>query len=319
MPIGNRLLSIQGLVPGFFNTPHPLYYPQTPRPKDFHMLFSERRMRFRDYLSKEQCVRPASVFDAMSARLAEAAGFEIGMLAGSMASAAAIGAPDWTLITLTEFAEQARRITRASNISLLVDADHGYGNALNVMRTVEEMENAGVSALTIEDAILPTPFGSGPGQGLISIEEMIGKLKAALRARQDSSLVIVGRSIAGPEEVEERARAFAQLGVDALFFTGVSTIEQLQRIRKATGLPLLTGSRAPELDDLDRMASVGVRIAQKGHLPIRAAMKALFDTYKAQKSGMGADELRESLASEQTMNIAFGQDDYDRWKAEFLS
>ena len=99
-----------------------------------------------------------SVFDAMSARLAEAAGFEIGMLAGSIASAMAIGAPDWTLITLTEFADQARRITRASDISLMVDADHGYGNALNVMRTVEEMENAGVSALTIE--------GHGPSHAL---------------------------------------------------------------------------------------------------------------------------------------------------------
>ena len=283
------------------------------------MLITERRKRFRDYLSREGCIRPASVFDAMSARLAEAAGFEIGMLAGSMASAAAIGAPDWTLITLTEFAEQARRITRASNISLLVDADHGYGNALNVMRTVEEMENAGVSALTIEDAVLPARFGSGPEQGLISVEEMIGKLKAALRARRDPSLVIVGRSIAGPEDVEKRARVYAELGVDALFFTGVSTIAQLQAIREATRLPILTGSRAPELDDLDRMASAGVRIAQKGHLPIRAAMKALFDTYKAQKSGKGADELRDSLASEETMNISFGQEAYDRWKAKFLS
>ena len=283
------------------------------------MLITERRMRFRDYLSREQCVRPASVFDAMSARLAEAAGFEIGMLAGSMAAAAAIGAPDWTLITLTEFAEQAQRITRASNISLLVDADHGYGNALNVMRTVEEMETAGVSALTIEDAVLPTPFGTGVDQGLISIAEMTGKLKAALRARRDPSLVIVGRSIAGPEDVEERARAYAQLGVDALFFTGVSTIAQLRKIKADAGLPLLTGSRAPELDDLDRMASVGVRIAQKGHLPIRAAMKALFETYKAQKAGLGAAELRETLASEETMNVALGQSNYDSWKSEFLS
>ncbi len=283
------------------------------------MLVTERRMRFRDYLTRDGCVRPASVFDAMSARLAEAAGFEIGMLAGSIASAVAIGAPDWTLITLTEFADQARRITRASDISLMVDADHGYGNALNVMRTVEEMENAGVSALTIEDTVLPTPFASGPDQQLISIEEMTGKLKAALKARQDKSLVIIGRSIAGPDSVEERARAYADQGVDALFFTGVSTISQLERIHNDTALPLLTGSRAPELDDLDRMASAGVRIAQKGHLPIRAAMKALLDTYNAQKSGLGGNELRDTLASEDTMNIALGQDSYDQWKQEFLN
>ncbi len=283
------------------------------------MLIAERRMRFRDHLARDTCIRPASVFDAMSARLAEAAGFEIGMLAGSIASAVAIGVPDWTLITLTEFADQARRITRASDISLLVDADHGYGNALNVMRTVEEMENAGVSALTIEDTVLPTTFGSGPEQQLISIEEMTGKLKAALRARQDESLVIIGRSIAGPDSVEERARAYAGLGVDALFLTGVSTIAQLERIHKDTSLPLLTGSRAPELDDLDRMASAGVRIAQKGHLPIRAAMKALLDTYKAQRSGMGGEELKDNLASQETMDIALGQSAYDGWKTEFLN
>lgn len=283
------------------------------------MLITERRMRFREYLCQETCVRPASVFDAMSARLAEAAGFEVGMLAGSIASAVAVGAPDWTLITLTEFAEQARRITRASNISLMVDADHGYGNALNVMRTVEEMESAGVSALTIEDTVLPTPFASGPGQQLISIEEMTGKLKAALSARQDESLVIIGRSIAGPGSVEERARAYASLGIDALFFTGVSTIAQLERIHRETSLPLLTGSRAPELDNLDRMASAGVRIAQKGHLPIRAAMKALLDTYKAQRSGVGAAELKDSLASQETMDIALGQTVYDEYKSEFLT
>ena len=283
------------------------------------MLVTERRMRFRDYLARDGCVRPASVFDAMSARLAEAAGFEIGMLAGSIASAVAIGAPDWTLITLTEFADQARRITRASDISLMVDADHGYGNALNVMRTVEEMENAGVSALTIEDTVLPVPFASGPDQQLISIEEMTGKLKAALKARQDESLVVIGRSIAGPDSVEERARAYAGMGVDALFFTGVSTISQLERIHRDTSLPLLTGSRAPELDDLGRMASAGVRIAQKGHLPIRAAIKALLDTYTAQMSGLGGAELKDTLASEDTMNIALGQNTYDQWKQEFLT
>lgn len=283
------------------------------------MLITERRMRFRDHLAGDSCIRPASVFDAMSARLAEAAGFEIGMLAGSIASAVTVGAPDWTLITLTEFAEQARRITRASSISLMVDADHGYGNALNVMRTVEEMENAGVSALTIEDTVLPTPFASGSGQQLISIEEMTGKLKAALKARQDESLVIIGRSIAGPESVEERARAYASLGIDALFFTGVSTIEQLERIHRETSLPLLTGSRALELDNLERMASAGVRIAQKGHLPIRAAMKALLETYKAQRSGLGAVELKDSLASQETMDIALGQTFYDEYKSEFLN
>ena len=120
------------------------------------MLLSERRERYRRVLAGDACVYPASVFDPMSARMAESLGYDVGMLAGSIASATVLGAPDLVVLTLTEFAEQIRRITRASSLSLMVDADHGYGNALNVMRTVEELETAGVAALTIEDTLLPT-------------------------------------------------------------------------------------------------------------------------------------------------------------------
>src|SRR2546422_6536039 len=157
------------------------------------MLLSERRKQYRGVLEGKACVPPASVFDAMSARMAESLGFEIGMFAGSIASGTVLGAPDLVVLTLTEFAEQIRRITRGSDLPLMVDADHGYGNALNVMRTVEELETAGVAALTIEDTVLPTPFGRR-GDGLVSVEEMVGKLRAAVAARQDPSLVGIGRT-----------------------------------------------------------------------------------------------------------------------------
>jgi len=119
-----------------------------------------RRERLRAILSGSSCILPASVHDPLSARIAADLGFEAAMLAGSVASLAVLGAPDLILITLTEFAEQARRIVRVCDIPLIVDADHGYGNALNVMRTVEELETAGVAALTIEDTELPASHGS---------------------------------------------------------------------------------------------------------------------------------------------------------------
>ncbi len=109
------------------------------------MRWSDRRERFRAILSGDRCVHPGSVFDPISARIAEDLGFEVGMLAGSIGSMAVLGSPDLILISLTEFADQAHRICRAGNLPLMVDADHGYGNALNVMRTVEELENAGVA------------------------------------------------------------------------------------------------------------------------------------------------------------------------------
>jgi len=132
--------------------------------------WQDRRTRFRAVLSGPQCVFPASVFDPISARIAEDLGFEVGMLAGSVASLAVLGAPDLIVLTLTEFADQAGRICRAGNLPLLCDADHGYGNALNVMRTVEELETAGVAGLSIEDTDLPVPFGTEGKPRLVSAE-----------------------------------------------------------------------------------------------------------------------------------------------------
>src|SRR5436190_6431864 len=153
------------------------------------MHWTARREKFRAILNGDRCVHPGSVYDAMSARIAEDLGFEVGMYAGSTASLAVLGGPDLILLTLSEFAGQAYRINRAGNLPLLVDADHGYGNALNAKRTVEELETAGVSALSLEDTDLPTPYGTAKPR-LISIAEGVGKMKAALAGRQDPSLCI---------------------------------------------------------------------------------------------------------------------------------
>ena len=134
-----------------------------------------RRERFRGILAGDKCVYPGLVFDPISTRIAEDLGFEVGMFAGSVASGTVLGAPDLIVLTLTEFAQQIHRICRASNLSLLADADHGYGNALNVMRSVEELETAGVAALTIEDTVLPRAFGNGasPGSTLENAQPML--------------------------------------------------------------------------------------------------------------------------------------------------
>ena len=157
------------------------------------------RQRMRALLAADACVAPASVHDPISARIAEHLEFELGIFAGSVASLTVLGAPDLILLTLTEFAEQARRITRASTLPILVDADHGYGNALNVMRCVQELETAGISAMSIEDTELPQPAGAGGKPRLVSIEEGVGKMRAALAARRDPALVIAGADVTRPD------------------------------------------------------------------------------------------------------------------------
>src|SRR4051812_39214358 len=188
------------------------------------MAFRQRREKLRSILNGTTCIRPGSVYDATSIRIAEDLGFEVGMFGGSVASLAVLGDPDIALITLTELAEQMRRMSRAAPLPVLVDADHGYGNALNVRRTVQELEAAGAAGLTIEDTLLPPPFGETRTQ-LISLEEGVGKMKAALDGRSDPSLAIIGRtgasSVTSVDDAIGRAKAYQATGVDALFFTGV--------------------------------------------------------------------------------------------------
>jgi len=285
------------------------------------MHLTDRRKQYRRVLDGSACVHPASVFDAMSARMAESLGFEVGMFAGSIASATVLGAPDLVVLTLTEFAEQIRRIARGSDLPLMVDADHGYGNALNVMRTVEELETAGVAGLTIEDTVLPTPFG-GPSEGLISVEEMLGKLRAAVAARQDPSLVIIGRTgglrAGGIAEAEKRVRAYQDTGVDAIFLVGASKREEVEAIHRATRLPLMLGGATPALSDRAYLASQGVRIALQGHHPFYAAAKAVYDTLKYLREGGAPAGLKDRVAPEELLNVALKQEEYKRRQAAHL-
>ena len=285
------------------------------------MDLTERRTRFRRILNGDACVFPASVFDPLSARLADSLGYEVGMLAGSVASAVVLGAPDVVVLTLSELAALARRITRASALSLMVDADHGYGNALNVMRTVEELEAAGVAALTIEDTALPARFG-GASEELVSVPEMVGKLRAALRARQDPSLVLVGRTgalrAAGLADCLERARAYEAAGVDALFLVGVRDLAEVEAVRQVTSLPLLLGSTPPALADREALASRGVRIALQGHAPFLAALRAVYEALRAQRDGAPPAAPRDGAASEELLALATRRGEYARWQREFL-
>ena len=286
------------------------------------MNLTRRRERFRSILAGDQCVYPGSVFDPISARIAEDLGFEIGMFAGSIASGTVLGAPDLIVLTLTEFAQQIHRICRASDLSLMVDADHGYGNALNVMRTVEELETAGAAALTIEDTVLPRPFGAAGQEQLISVEEGVGKMKAALAARQDPALVIVGRTgalrVSGVSETIRRAKAYQAAGVDAIFLVGVETREELESVHAEVEIPLLLGGVSEELTDRQFLADSGVRIALQGHLAFQAAVKAVYDTLKALRQGVSPGDLAANLASAELMSQVTRRQQYSRWTTDFL-
>ncbi len=284
------------------------------------MNWTERRERYRAVLEGESCIHPGSVYDPISARIAEDLGFQVGMLGGSIASMAVLGAPDLIVMTLTEFSGQVYRICRAGELPLMVDADHGYGNALNVMRTVEELEAAGVAALTIEDTELPPPFAA-EGPRLLTLEEGVGKMKAALAARSDPRLVVVGRTsaatIADMDEAMRRVAAYEAAGVDAMFLTGIRTRAQVETIRATVGIPVILGAAGPEIADLDYLASNGVRICLQGHQPFMAAVEAVHATLKALREGTPPAELK-GVASSELMQRVTRDGDYKRWTKDFL-
>lgn len=284
-------------------------------------LWQQRRRAFRAVMAGQACVHPASVFDPLSARIAEDIGFEVGMFAGSTASLTVLGAPDNITLTLSEFAAQARRITRASQLPIMVDADHGYGNALNVARTVEELDVAGICGLSIEDTNLPEPFASAGAASMVSLDEGVGKMRAAVAGRHDPELVIAARTsavaIAGVEEAVRRVTAYQETGVDALFLIGVKTPEQLDAIAKVAKLPLILGGVPAAMMDRAALAEKGVRICLQGHHTIPAAVRAIHETLTALRNGTAPADLTNQPARE-TMARLTRADDCTAMRNAFL-
>lgn len=274
------------------------------------------RKDFRQLLASDACYHTASVFDPMSARIAADLGFEVGILGGSVASLQVLAAPDFALITLSEFAEQATRIGRVSRLPIIADADHGYGNALNVMRTVTELERAGIAALTIEDTSLPAKFGR-KSTDLIGMFEAVGKIRAALEARIDPELCIIARTNAGVigiEEVVARAQAYQKAGADGICLVGIEDFEQLEQVAAGIDIPLMLVTYGnPRLRDNARLAALGVRIVVNGHAAYFAAIKATYDCLREQRQ-VDASDLNASQLSVKYSTA----EEYMVWAEDFM-
>ena len=188
-------------------------------------------------------------------------------------------------------------------------------------RTVEELETAGVCAMSIEDTVLPRPYGANREPRLSSVEEGVGKMKAALSARQDKNLVIAGRTsaltIANLDEAVKRAKAYESTGVDAIFLAGGVTVEAVEVVSSAIKIPLILGSGGGQLGDLNWLAAHRVRVALQTHAPFSAAVQAVYDTLKALREGVPPRELK-NIASPELMRRVTRADAYQQWTKDFL-
>jgi carboxyvinyl-carboxyphosphonate phosphorylmutase len=197
----------------------------------------------------------------------------------------------------------------------VVDADHGYGNAMNTRRTIEELEAAGVAGLTIEDTVLPRPYGGGPNT-LTSVEEFRDRLRGAVDARIDPSFVIIGRTaIREDAETLARARACAEAGVDAIFLQGRCSLALVEAVHEATGLPLVA-NRAEGTNE--ELYARGVRVKYLGHQPYYVALKALYEAYVTLKNGGSAADLAPRVIQGEARAAAFADEAYTRARSEYL-
>jgi 2-methylisocitrate lyase-like PEP mutase family enzyme len=217
---------------------------------------NEQRSRLRNLLASPEMIVAPFVFDCLQAKLAAAAGFDSVYMTG-FGTAAARGYPDLGLLTMSEMAANARAISQSVNVPVICDADTGYGNPLNVHRTVREYEDAGASALHIEDQVFPKRCGFLAGKQVIPMEEMVPKVRAACDARRDKNLVIIARTDAlqpnGWNDVVQRAHAYRAAGADLIFVDGIKTLDDLDRYAEKLGdLPLIYNGDLLPLDELKK-------------------------------------------------------------------
>lgn len=257
--------------------------------------------RLRQLLDEPGLIRAPGVFDGLGAHLVRAAGFPAVYMTGAGVAASGFGLPDIGLVTASEMAGRAAMIVEASGLPVIADADTGYGNALNVTRTVHAYERAGVAAIQLEDQVFPKRCGHLAGKAVIGAGEFSAKLRAALDARRENTVIIARTDARGPSGLDEaidRANRYAAEGADVIFVEAPETLAEIERVAAEVKAPLLfnvvPGGRSPAISDGD-LESLGFRMAiYPGALlgPAAAAMAGAL-------ARMNGDGGRESAASGQ--------------------
>lgn len=280
----------------------------------------------REMLEKEEALLVPGCYDALSAKILKQAGFPVIYMSGSGVTASVTGKPDVGLLTMTEMVNQARNIVNATDLPLICDADTGYGNAINLIRTVKEYERAGVAGIHIEDQVTPKRCGHFEGKAVISAEEMVKKIEAAIYAREDQDFLIIARTDAravfGLEEVLRRGRLYADAGADVLFVEAPQSAGELETITCAfNDIPLLInmveGGKTP-IFSFDYLKGLGFKIVLYPTSGIRIVMKVLqeFAAYLKQKGDTKG--LEDRMVSFEERNRITGLDEIEQLGEKFL-
>lgn len=265
-------------------------------------------------------------YDAMSAKLIEETGFKAIYATGAGISNAQLGWADVGLTSLKEVVDIVARMADVTNIPIVVDGDTGFGNAINVIRTVKEFERAGVAAIQMEDQVSPKKCGHFNGKEVISKEEMVGKIKAALDARKDENLAIMARTDAiavyGVEDAIDRAFAYYEAGADIIFVEAPNTIEQLRQITSSLkGIPqvinLVEGGKTP-LISLKEAEEIGFKIMLCANTALRSAIKGITESLRILKEEGSQENLLPLICTWEERQSLFKLNQIKDWEKKYL-
>lgn len=249
------------------------------------------RAKFRALAEAKDILVLPGAYDALSAKLAEAAGFDAVYMTGYGQSASKLGAPDVGLMTMSEMAERAKDMCAAVSIPVVCDGDTGFGNVVNLVRTVREYERAGAAAIQLEDQTMPKKCGHMLGRQVVDAEEMVNKLRAAAAARRDPNFLIIARTDArtnhGIDEAIRRARLYEQAGADVIFVESLESIEEMRMVNQAVSKPtianMVEGGRTPYLT-AQELQDLGYRLVVFPVSTLYAAMQSVLSVLGELKS-----------------------------------
>lgn len=279
--------------------------------------------KLRELLQRKKILVAPGAFDAMSAKLIEAAGFEAVYMTGFGTAASLLGLPDIGLITMTEMVGNAKRISDAVDIPVIADADTGYGNHLNVIRTIREYEKAGVAAIHIEDQIFPKKCGHMEGSKLIPLEEMATKVRAAAACKRDKDFVLIVRTDAisseGFEGAIRRGNAYVEEGADVIFLEAPKTMDQLEKIPQLIKAPVLI-NMAPKTPNLGfkKFEEMGYAIIIYPSIALTASFLAIKERLSELKENGIVRQWAEMGVPFEEMIKFLGVKEYEQMEEKFL-
>ena len=275
--------------------------------------------RLRAAVSREQPLQVAGAINAYAALLAERAGFQALYLSGAGVANAAFGLPDLGMTSLTEVSEEVRRMTAATRLPLLVDADTGWGHAFTIARTTRELIRAGAAGMHLEDQVAAKRCGHRPGKALVSTAEMVDRIKAAVDGRTDPGFVIMARTDAhaseGAEAAIDRARAYVAAGADMIFAEALHTLHEYQAFTRAVPVPVLANitefGKTP-LFTVEELRGVGVGLVLYPLSAFRAMSAAALEVYTAIRRDGGQQSVLGRMQTRAELYEVLGYHDYER-------